>query len=185
MKFRLILILTILIVGCKKEEVDPFADIEQLVEDEKYEIASEKIKLKLSTAKKTETKISGKSIKGDRVLEMSNDRNRIVWLEDRSIIFRDLANPLIKSMVFPQSPENLSISAEGEYALLSFPLPNSAGCKMMAVALIEVKESYVSGTYVPCSHHGGISSDGTIIYYFIEDNLYQETVGDPKSTKLI
>jgi hypothetical protein len=184
-KFLCLSLLVLLFVNCKKEEVDPFADIDKLVEDEKFEIAKEKIQKKLSTARKKDEILSAKRTSQKRVLELSNDRNRVVWLEDRSIIFRDLANPLIKSMVFPQSPENLSISSEGEFALLLFPLPNNAGCKMMVVSLIEVKESYVSNTYVSCSHHGGISSDGTMIYYFVEDNLYQESISDPKSAKLI
>lgn len=179
------IILFFILFGCEKEVEDPLKDIDYLIENEKYEIAKEKVKSKLSSKRPNDTLLSEKTGGHKRIVDLSNDRNRIVWVQDKNIVFRDLANPLVKSLVFPQSAVGLSVSAEAEHALVLFPLPNSAGCRMVAVPLIENRNSYVSSSYVSCSNRAGITSDGTMIYYFIEDNLYMESTSEPKISRMI
>jgi hypothetical protein len=184
-KIFIILLFTIFLNSCKDNKEDDTTNINRLLEDEKYETANTKIKEKLSTKQKEDEILSDKQTKEHHILELSNDRNRVVFTEEKSVIFRDLANPLVKQVTFGQLPVNLSISSDAEHALVSISLPNSAGCRIYAVSLLESKESYVSNSIIPCNHHGAITSDGTTIYYYIDDSLYMESTKEPKQPKLI
>ncbi len=177
--------MVLFLLGCDKQIEDPLADIEKLIEDEKYEIATEKAKSRLSSKRENDLIILDKPSNQKKIVELSNDRNRIVIAHDKNLIFRDLANPFVKNLILPQTIIGLSVSTEAEHALVLFSLPNSAGCRMVLVSLIENKNSYVSNSYVPCSSRGSTSSDGHIIYYFIEDNLYMEHTSEPKTSKMI
>jgi hypothetical protein len=170
---------------CNEKKDDEIELINGLIEDEKFETANTKIKEKLSTKKKEDEVLSDKKTKEHHILELSNDRNRVVFTEEKSVIFRDLANPLVKQVTFGQLPVNLSISSDAEHALVLVSLPNSAGCRMFAVSLLESKESYISNSIIPCNHHGAITSDGATIYYFIDDSLYMESTNEQKQPKLI
>lgn len=188
MKLIKILLLSFLIAFlfyCEDKNEALVKDIDTLIVDEKYSLAQDKIKNKLETKRSADEVLSNKKLQNPRLLEMSNDRNRIVWTEDKQITFRDLANPLTKTLTFPDIPVNLSISSEAEYAMVHFKLPNGAGCRMVNVSLIEPKPSYLSETYINCKNKTAVSSDGSAIYYFLDDNLYEETVKDPKKPKLI
>ncbi|MCB1141337.1 MAG: hypothetical protein H7A24_14425 [Leptospiraceae bacterium] len=181
----LFLIFLVFFSSCSEETEEGLESIDRLIEDEKYDIAKDRLKEKLSSRRKQDEVISRKRPVEPRFLELSNDRNRIVWTEEKTIIFRDLANPLVKTVVFSQVPSNLSISSDAEHAVVSFPLPSGAGCRLVAVSLVEAKESYMSNSYVSCSHHGAINYDGNMIYYFIDDSLYSEKTSEPKTAKLI
>lgn len=170
---------------CSEKKEDDISQMNRMIEDEKYDTVNLRIKDKLSTKKNDEELISSKSTREKHLLELSNDRNRIVYTQDKTIYFRDLANPLTKQLSFSQYPINLSISSDAEHALVSIPLPNGVGCKLLAVSLLESREAYASKSILSCSHHGGITSDGTSFYYFIDDSLYFESTLDNKGSKLI
>jgi hypothetical protein len=179
------IVLVLFLFSCYKEKEEGLDSINKLIEDEKFDIAKDQLKIRLSSKRPGDEIVSKRQTIEKRILEFSNDRNRVVWTEDKTVIFRDLANPLVKTMVFSQSPANLSLSSDAEHAIISFPLPNSAGCRMVAVSLVESKESYISNSYISCDHHGAISSDANGIYYFLDDNLYYEKLDETKTNKLI
>jgi hypothetical protein len=117
---------------------------------------------------------------------MSQDRNRIVWSEDEKIIFRDIANPLVKTKTFPEIPHEYRISYNAEFALVSMKLRNSKGCRMQAISMMNDELEYDSGAHIACRNSGGISGDGKYIYYFIDENLYRERTQNPKKpTKIL
>ena len=183
MKFFLLFLTISILLFCKKE--DTIQDIDQLIEKEKFNSAQDKIKSILENKKSNDEILSYKKNLKPRILEVSNDRNRIVWLDDKQIQFRDLANPQVKSLSFPDLPEGMSISSNAEYVLLHFPLPSGSGCRMVNISLLEPKPSYFSETYVSCRNKTAVSYDGSSIYYFINDNLYEESIFEPKKPKLI
>lgn len=186
MKKQLFVYLTLfLFIYCEDKNEAIVKDIDTLIEDEKFSLAHEKIRTKLEAKRASDEILSNKRPQNPRILEVSNDRNRVVWTEDKQITFRDLANPLIKSLTFPDVPEMISVSSEAEYSLVLFKLPNGVGCRMVNVSLIEPKPSYLSDTYVSCKNRSAVSSDGSSIYYFINENLYEETLKDPKKPKLL
>jgi hypothetical protein len=186
MSKRLILIISLcFLISCENKNETIVKDIDTLIEDEKFSLAQDKIKNKLEGKRTSDEILSNKKPINQRIIEVSNDRNRVVWTEDKQITFRDLANPLSKSLTFPDIPEMISVSSEAEYAIVLFKLPNGAGCRMVNVSLIEPKPSYLSDTYVSCKNRSAVSSDGSSIYYFINENLYEETLKDPKKPKLL
>ncbi|MCC6275999.1 MAG: hypothetical protein IT569_09095, partial [Leptospiraceae bacterium] len=130
-----------------------------LIESEKFDSAREKIRAKLEGLKSTDEIISSSKPLNPRILEMSNDRNRIVWTEDRKVIFRDLANPLVKSKETGDLLEWISVSSEAEFAIAAIKLVNGSGCRLKAISFLEPKETYDSGAFVACSNKGAISSD--------------------------
>ncbi|MBE7412784.1 MAG: hypothetical protein HS129_12125 [Leptospiraceae bacterium] len=161
------------------------SDVDVLIENEKFDSAKEKIKIKLEGLKSTDEIISSNKPKLPRILEMSNDRNRIVWTEDKKIIFRDLANPVVKSKDIGELIEWVSVSSESEYAVLAIKLVNGSGCRLKTVSFFDSKDSYDSGAFVSCFNKGAISTEGTKIYYFVDDNLYQEETKEPKKPILV
>ena len=168
-----------------EKEEDSSTQIKRLLDDEKYDTAHLKIKDKLSSKKKDEDILTEKSTKELHLLELSNDRNRIVYTDDKAVYFRDLANPLVKVLTFAQLPVNLSISSDAEHAIISIALPNGVGCRLLAITLLESREAFVAKSLVPCNQHAGITSDGSFIYYFMDDSLYMESVTEDKSPKLV
>lgn len=186
MKNYLIFLITFLIFNsCSEKKEDDSVLIFRMLEDEKYDTANQRIKEKFSTKKNDDELLSPRNSKERHLVEISNDRNRVVYTQDKTIFFRDLANPLTKQFSFAQVPVNLSISSDAEHALVSIPIPNGIGCRLLAVSLLESKEAYSSKSIIPCYHHGGITSDGATFYYFIDDSLYVESIFENKSTKLI
>lgn len=185
MKKAAFLIIIFIIINCDNGYDNLISDVNNLIEDEKYEIATDKLRTRLESKRSSDETISQKKIIQKRLLELSNDRNRVIWTEDKNIIFRDLANPLVKTSTFPQIPEVLSISSEAEHAVVSFVLPNNTGCRLLAISILEQKPPYLSDSYISCLDHPAINSDGNIIYYFMNDNLYEEALSEPKRGKLI
>ncbi len=184
-KFLILTLILFFIISCEDKNEAIVKDIDTLIEDEKFSLAHDKIRVKLEAKRASDEILSNKRPQNPRMLEVSNDRNRVVWTDDKQITFRDLANPLIKSLTFPEIPEMVSVSSEAEYAIVLFKLPNGVGCRMVNVSLIEPKPSYLSDTYVSCKNRSAVSSDGSSIYYFINENLYEETLKDPKKPKLL
>ena len=181
----LVIFFLLFFISCKDNKEDEVVVIDKLIETEKFELAHTKIKNKLSTKRSEDEILSLKSTKDSHILELSNDRNRIVYTENKTVIFRDLANPLVKLKSFSLLPVNISISSDAEHALISLALSNGAGCKIIAVSLLEAREDYSSNSLIPCNHHGGITTDGNIFYYFVDDSLYMETLSEIRQSKLI
>ncbi len=170
---------------CSKEIEDPLVNIDLLIEEEKYEIAKERLKEKLSSKRKDDLVLAEGKLGLKRVFALSNDRNRVAWIQDKTIYFYDLANPLSKTLNFPQTLVNLNLSFEGDLAIISALLPHGAGCRMIVISFLETRKSHVSSSYVACTNLNGISFDGNFIYYFIDDNLYVERTTEPKFQKLL
>ena len=102
MNKRLIYCLTLLfLISCENKNEAIVKDIDTLIEDEKFSLAQDKIKSKLEGKRTSDEVLSNKKPINPRIIEVSNDRNRVVWTEDKQITFRDLANPLSKSLTFP------------------------------------------------------------------------------------
>lgn len=179
------LVLFLLILFCSKEVEDPLADIDSLIETEKYESAREKLKERLSSKRKEDTILAEGNPNLKRIFSLSNDRNRVAWIQEKTIYFQDFANPLFKTFNFPQTLANLNLSTEGDFAVVSALLPHGAGCRMILISFLETRKSYVSSSYVSCANLNGVSSDGNFIYYFIDDNLYMESTTEPKFQKLL
>lgn len=177
--------LILFILQCQNKYEALKSDVDVLIESEKFDSAREKIRAKLEGLKSTDEIISSSKPLNPRILEMSNDRNRIVWTEDRKVIFRDLANPLVKSKETGDLLEWISVSSEAEFAIAAIKLVNGSGCRLKAISFLEPKETYDSGAFVACSNKGAISSDGARIYYFVDENLYEEETKEPKKPKLI
>lgn len=112
---------------------------------------------------------------------MSEDRNRIVWTEDEKIIFRDIPNPLVKSITLKEAPFDFRISNNAEFTLVSFRLKNTKGCRMKALSMLNDDMDYNSGAHIACRNSGGITKDGSYIYYFIDESLYKEKTSGPES----
>ena len=176
-----IFLLIFILFFCKKE--DKISEIEETLENQKFNTAEKKIETIIESKRNTDEVLSIRKNVKNRILEVSNDRNKVVWLDDKQITYKDLANPLTKSLTFPDLPENFSISSEGEYSVVLFPLANGSGCKMVLVSLVEPKPSYFSDTYISCKNKSAVSHDGTHIYYFINDSLWSESILEPKKPK--
>ncbi|MCX7999533.1 MAG: hypothetical protein N3A69_11385, partial [Leptospiraceae bacterium] len=173
------------LILCTKEVDDPLADIDSLIEKEKYEHAKEKLKVRLSTKRKDDILLSEGKPHLKRAFSISNDRNRVAWIQENTIYFHDFANPFSKTFTFPQTPVALNLSTEGDYAIISFLLPHGGGCRMALISFLETRPSYVSSSYVSCSNLNSSSIDGNFIYYFMDDNLYMESTTEIKFQRLI
>ncbi|MCC5815037.1 MAG: hypothetical protein JJT78_09795 [Leptospira sp.] len=177
--FSFLLILSLLI-SCQTEHESFVERINQLAQAEKYEKAKDMLRTKLESKRDSDEVISRSKPRRDRIMKLSEDRNRIVWAEDNRIIFRDIANPIVKTKTLTESPYDLQISANGEYALVSFRLKNTKGCRMKAYSLLDDNLDYESGAHISCRNKGSISQDGNKIFYFIDESLFYEKTSNPK-----
>ncbi|EMY12763.1 hypothetical protein LEP1GSC043_1195 [Leptospira weilii str. Ecochallenge] len=75
---------------CKSSHETFVEEIQDLVEQEKYEKASEKLKEKLQSPKERDEFLSKEVPDSARVIEFSNDRLKLVWTEDQKIFFKTL-----------------------------------------------------------------------------------------------
>ncbi|EMN72523.1 hypothetical protein LEP1GSC100_2161 [Leptospira interrogans serovar Bataviae str. UI 08561] len=73
---------------CKSSHETFIEEIQELVEQEKYEKASEKLKEKLQFPKDRDELLSAEAPESTRIIEFSNDRLKLVWTEDQKIFFR-------------------------------------------------------------------------------------------------
>lgn len=179
-----IYILMILILGLQCRKQTEVEKIDVLLSSEKFSKAEETARSRLSTKHSNDEYLSKEPAK-DRVVQFSNDRNRVVWTEGRQLQFRDLANPLSKTIGLNETAENLSISSDAEHALISVSAANGTACRLLAVSILEKKKSHLSESFVHCKNQFGISKDGTHIYYILDSSLYAEETSGAKNHKVL
>ncbi|UOG37905.1 hypothetical protein MAL08_00545 [Leptospira noguchii] len=170
---------------CKSSHETFIEEIQELVEQEKYEKASEKLKEKLQFPKDRDELLSAEAPDSARIIEFSNDRLKLVWTEDQKIFFQDLAAGENNSRSLDQIPSNLSLSQNANYALVEYTMQASGGCRYVAISLKDSSLSYEAGAQVSCKSRGSILPDGSKIYYFVDDNLYEEKTVEPRKPILV
>ncbi|AAN47315.2 hypothetical protein RBB68_00530 [Leptospira interrogans] len=170
---------------CKSSHETFIEEIQELVEQEKYEKASEKLKEKLQFPKDRDELLSAEAPESTRIIEFSNDRLKLVWTEDQKIFFQDLAAGENNSRSLDQIPSNLSLSQNANYALVEYTMQASGGCRYVAISLKDSSLSYEAGAQVSCKSRGSILPDGSKIYYFVDDNLYEEKTVEPRKPVLV
>lgn len=172
-------------MNCKNKNLVLLEEIQSLIEQEKFETALLKAKEKLESQKISDEILSTNKPKNSRILELSNDRNRVVWTEDSKIIFRDLANPMIKTKEMGTPPKNLSISNAGNYAVVSLQANNPKYCKLRVISLVESRPDYTVASFTNCNDKSSISTTGETVYFFIKNSLYKENIQKYNSPTLI
>lgn len=170
---------------CKSSHETFIEEIQELVEQEKYEKASERLKEKLQFPKDRDELLSAEAPDSARIIEFSNDRLKLVWTEDQKIFFQDLAAGENNSRSLDQIPSNLSLSQNANYALVEYTMQASGGCRYVAISLKDSSLSYEAGAQVSCKSRGSILPDGSKIYYFVDDNLYEEKTVEPRKPILV
>lgn len=85
---------------CKSSHETFVEEIQELVEQEKYEKASEKLKEKLQSPREKDEFLSTEVPDSARIIEFSNDRLKLVWTEDQKIFFRILLRGIITPEVW-------------------------------------------------------------------------------------
>ncbi|WP_420843368.1 hypothetical protein [Leptospira alstonii] len=170
---------------CKSSHETFIEEIQELVEQEKYEKASEKLKEKLQSPKDRDELLSTDAPDSTRIIEFSNDRLKLVWTEDQKIFFQDLATGDNNSRSLDQLPSNLSLSQNANYALVEYTMQASGGCRYVAISLKDSSLSYEAGAQVSCKSRGSILPNGSKIYYFVDDNLYEEKTVEPRKPVLV
>lgn len=165
---------------CRSEHETFVGRVEELIQARKYDQALDLIQTRLESKRESDEVISRTKPRRERYLRMSQDRNRIVWSEDDRLIFRDIANPMVKTKNLSEAPYEFRISGNAEFALVSFRLKNTKGCRMKAISMTGDDLDYDSGAHIACRNSGGISQDGSTIYYFIDESLYKENTSNPK-----
>lgn len=180
-----IIILVILLSACRTEHEAFIEKVNKLIESHKYEQALDLLQSRLESKRESDEVISRTKPRRERTIRTSQDRNRVVWSEDKNVIFRDVANPMVKTKSMEEPPYEFRTSSNADYALVAFRLKNTKGCRMKAISMMDDELDYDSGAHIACRNSGGISHDGSTIYYFIDENLYKEKTSDPKKPKKI
>jgi len=175
-----IISLSLLISQCRSKHETFLEEVNQYLEVQKFEKALTIIQNKLESKRDSDEVISRTSPKRERVLRMSEDRNRIVWSEDEKLIYRDIPNPMVKTKTLSALPFDFRISNNAEFALVSFRLKNTKGCRMKAISMLNDDVDFDSGAHIACRNSGGITKDGKYIYYFIDESLYKEKTEPPR-----
>lgn len=175
-----IISLSLLISQCRSKHETFLEEVNQYLEVQKFEKALTIIQNKLESKRDSDEVISRTSPKRERVLRMSEDRNRIVWSEDEKLIYRDIPNPMVKTKTLSSLPFDFRISNNAEFALVSFRLKNTKGCRMKAISMLNEDVDFDSGAHIACRNSGGITRDGKYIYYFIDESLYKEKTESPR-----
>ncbi|MCB1157530.1 MAG: hypothetical protein H7A25_02495 [Leptospiraceae bacterium] len=179
------LILLSFFYSCESKHEALIREINELIENEQYQIASNRLRTILESQRASDELLSSNKPKNERILVMSNDRNRVLWLEDNKLIFRDLANPSVKIRKFKQNPINVFSSSSAETALLAFPLDKRGKCVIRSISLQENIPDYNVANPVSCENAAGVSSNGLEIYFFLENSLYREVTTRYNSPVLI
>ncbi|MEM7181670.1 MAG: hypothetical protein AAF518_12200 [Spirochaetota bacterium] len=159
---------------CKSKHQIFIEEIKLLIEKEKFGIVIEKLQGKLKSQRPNDEILSFSKPKTERIMSFSNDRNRLIWVEDKKLIYRDLANPLVKTKELPKAIANMNVSAEGNYAIVAFPNGKEKKCNLRSLSLVEFKPDYNVATTLSCDDKAAIAPDGGVVYYFKENALYKE-----------
>jgi hypothetical protein len=179
----LFLLLLSLLLQCRTEHESLVSEIEELISREKYEKALTLIRERLSTTRSSAELLSKSKPNQPRLLQLSEDRTRVVWTENKTIFFHDLINDNTANIELKIRPESFQISTNAEYAILQYPLKQKGGCAIFAYSLLNITVEYESGVHIPCKTGMGITNKGDKIFYFFENDLYEEKTSHPKLPK--
>ncbi len=180
---KVIFLFLIFLISCKTEHENLISEIDELIVKEKYEKALTLLRERLSGKRNSSEILSKSKPNQPRLLQLSEDRTRIVWTENKTIFYRDLINDKSESLDLKIRPENFQISANAEYAILQYPLKTKGGCAIFAYSLLNITVEYESAVHIPCKTGMGITSKGDKILYFFENDLYEEKTTHPKLPK--
>ncbi|WP_244594441.1 hypothetical protein [Leptospira ryugenii] len=160
-------------------------EIEELISKEKYEKALDLLKERLSENRPSAEIISKSKPNQPRIFQMSEDRRKIVWTENKTVFYKDLITDTQKNLELKIRPELLHISGNAEFAIIQYPLRQKGGCVIYAYSLLNITVEYESAVHIPCKTGMGISPKGDKIFYFFENDLYEERTSHPKNPKKI
>jgi len=178
-----IFLIFLFLFSCRTEHENLISEIDELISKEKYEKALTLLRERLSATRSSAEILSKSKPNQPRLVQLSEDRTRIVWTENKTIFFRDLINDKSESLELKIRPENLQISPNAEYAIIQYPLKQKGGCAIFAYSLLNITVEYESGVHIPCKTGMGISNKGDKIFYFFENDLYEEKTSHPKLPK--
>lgn len=159
--------------------------VEDLIQNEKYQVAMDRIRERLESQRLNDIVLSSAKPLKSRMIELSSDRNRIVWTEDNKVIFKDIANPQIKSKSLDYNLIHLGISQEGDYAVITTLDTFSQKCQLHVISFIIQKENYISKKTLSCQNRGAISRDGQFLFYVSGESLYKENMDSKEKPEMI
>ncbi|MGJ4745846.1 hypothetical protein ACQV5M_05755 [Leptospira sp. SA-E8] len=177
------LLLVFLSWNCKSKQESLIEEIQELLEEQSYEKASGMLKDYLVKPKSDDEVLSSEKPETPRIVELSYDRKRLVYLEDSKLVWRDASDGSNGSKSLDEVPASLAVSLNANFALAEYPMTN--GCRLFAISLKNNDLLYESGAQISCRNRGGISDDGSKIYYFVDNQLYEEKTVEPRTPKLI
>ena len=180
---KIYILLLISFYSCSSGIAEAIEEVNDLIEKEKYQIASERILKEMKKKRPGDRVLSDESV--PRILRISADSKKIVWTEKDIIFAWDRETDDIDETDMGHKPEIFSISENGKYAVLSFPLQQNAGCMMRALSLFDDSLDYESGAHVSCNNTPAIANDGKVLYYMLDENLYQEQTVLPRKPEKI
>lgn len=179
MKFSIFVLLLFSFFQCKTSYESLLEEIQQLIQKEDFETAKKKLERRLSRPRNSDEILSEANPSKGRLLEVSQNRNRVIWVEKKTLHFRDFANPNSAEHEIPGPASGLSLSNSAEFALVEIPLKREGGCLLYALSTTDDRLEYESGAHISCKNRSAIDSGGDWIYYFVDDDLYRERTQNP------
>jgi len=179
------LILISSLIDCRSKHESLISELDELISREKYEKALTLIQERLSANRSSAEVISKSKPNQPRLLQLSEDRTKVVWTENKTIFYKDLISDKTANLELKIRPESLQIAKNAEYAILQYPLKQKGGCAIYAYSLLNITVEYESAVHIPCNTGMGISEKGDKIFYFFENDLYEEKTSHPKLPKKI
>lgn len=180
----LFLIILFFLGNCKSKQESLIEEIQELIEEEKYEKGTELLKNYLSHPRSDAEILSKEKPESPRIVELSSDRKRLVFVEDNKLTIRDLnEGGGSESRKLDEIPASVAVSVKANFALSEYPM--ASGCRLLALSLKDESLQYESGAQISCRNRGGISDDGSKIFYFVDNQLYEEKTVEPRTPKLV
>ena len=180
-----------LFIFCKEDKKKVFVEeVEKNIKQELYTLAEEEIEERLKSARHELNILSSDKIKNPRHIAITRNQEKILWVEDDNLYFKNLndvnlENQNISSVKLLEYPSSFSISDSGWFALIEYKLKNKNGCRLVVLSFFKKQMKYESGANITCKNKPSVSNDGSHIYYFIDDNLYEEKTKKPPNPRLI
>ncbi|TGK08012.1 hypothetical protein EHO59_02630 [Leptospira semungkisensis] len=171
------------LISCKSKQESLIEEINELMEDQNYEKASSQLKDYLVKPKSDDEILSLEKPETTRIVELSYDRKRLVYLEDSKLTWKDLVEGNKETKSLDEVPASISVSSNANFALAEYPMAN--GCRLFAISLKNNDLHYEAGAQISCRNRGGIADDGSKIYYFVDNQLYEEKTEEPRTPKMI
>ena len=183
-----------LFIFCKEDKKKVFS--EELNNEEikeTYDILDEEeIEQKLSLPRKTSYILSKDIPKNPRLIAITRNQEKITWVQDNKLYLQEiyklnLKEKSFKSIDIIEYPNSFSISDSGWFVLVEYNLKKKRGCRLIIRSFDpdEKKMRYESGANMACKNKASISNDGSKIYYFLDNNLYEEETKEPSNPILI